>query len=201
MEKQYKLNEDQDRYKVAVTTDKEREIQKNFLSLLPGQYWNAFRQACAEAHQMYLGKSKNSVADTRAETKKMLQKVKALKKQIVEASPLTSHHLPPNLLMLTNEMLEGLAESVFMAKQMPNTKPTKSHRDVLAFKLVGLMYSAGMEPKVVRHPSLTGRGSAYYELMEMALKMVEGKAPSNMLKHMERGKKLWLDSHSKKSNQ
>ena len=200
MEKKYKLNEDQDRYKVAVPINKEKEIEKTFLTLLPGQYWTAFRQACAEAHQMYLGKRENSVAKTRIKIKKMHKKVEGLKNEIVQASPLTSYHLPPNLLMLTNEMLEGLAESIFMAKQMPNTKPTKSHRDVLAFKLVGLMYSAGIEPKIVREPSSTGRRATFFMLMEMALKMVEGKAPSNMLKHMERGKKLWLDSHSKKSD-
>jgi hypothetical protein len=190
MDKPYKPSEDKDLHKVKVSEKRQREIKQEFSKLLPAVLWSEFLSACAAAYKMRIAQSRNSIAETREDIKKMLRQSQNLRQLFVQAGSLTESYLPYGALHQIDDLIAALSAADKATAAISNTKPSKAYRDELAFKLTGLMDIAGVPIKLARGYSTKGNGDAFYRLMELAVEMVEGNSPNNLRKHMTIGKKL-----------
>lgn len=197
MDEPYRPSKDQSLLKVAVSAARQKEIKQNFYKLLPAVLWKPFLKACAAAYKMRAAQSQNSIARTRDDLKKMLQKSRDLRQFFVQASPLTESYLPRDALDQVDTLITSLIAAEQTTTTIRSTKPSKAYRDELAIKLIDLMEFAGIPVKLSRGYSTRGKSDTFYRLMELAVEMVEGQSPSNLRKHMTNGK-IQRDSINKR---
>lgn len=190
MDEPNRPSKDQSLLKVAVSDARQKEIKQNFYKLLPAVLWKPFLLACAEAHQMHEAKKINNVSETRDDMRRMLEKSQKLRDIIVQATPLTESYLPPNVLNQIDDLIASFSVASRISKTISSTKPSNAHRDILAFKIIGLMETSGVSPKLARSYNSRGNGDVYYRLMELAVEMAEKRSPSNLRKNMTTAKRL-----------
>jgi len=177
-----------DNLPVAVEAEREDEIKRDFLKVLPKQYWPEFRRACSEAYQTHIARKENSVKESKKQIYALATYARKIKRLLESPTALTQSLLEPSVLLCSPPLLDSILQSEQLAKKLPGGTASKSYRNQLAFKVACMLQKAGVPIKIARSLTTRGNGNGYYQLMVCAMKMAEGDVPQNLRTHMELGK-------------
>lgn len=179
-------------HELGVSRDNEVLALQGVEELLPGSR-NEFREICLAARHLFVADSHASVKEARKHISKIMTKVGSLQADLHQLDSMTIALVGRNAFdLLENFYL--LLENAYRALDSQKTGVRqKFHRDWLAMKIVELMLQSGKKPKLVRDTATEDQwtgDTTYAELLRFGIGLVEGKSPTKLRVHMERGLEL-----------
>lgn len=177
---------------LAPSARRVEDLRKEFVQLLGTQQgammWDVLLQACKEARYTKAYSGLTSTKNTVKQIENIQWDIEHLRVKITTVDPLTQTFLDPTICDELLEIQKKLSESRGLVGELATHRQKLAHRDVLATKVAQIVEFSGLKVTLGRQPTSTGRGGVYWRVLTIAIELAEGSVPSNLQRHMRRGR-------------
>jgi hypothetical protein len=164
---------------------------KEVEEILPGS-WDKFKAICLMAKSEMDIVSKNKTSVIRKELLGLQTLSAKMLKKYLKLTPATQALLPAKTSDLIQELTGNFESVASNIENLPDGKQRLHHRDYMATKIAILMLDRGVTPRLNRDilsADAWGGDDKYARLLRIAVIAVEGRDPSDLYPHLERGLK------------
>jgi len=184
---------------LAVSKDNEELTLQGVEAILPGSS-DRFREICLSARHLFVADKNASVKKARMSIRKIMAKAASLQDDLHQLDSMTLALVGGNTLNLAVDLYHALENAHRKLDQAQTGARPKNHRDWLAMQIVELMLQSGKKPRLLRDTTAEDQwtgDTTYSELLRFGIGLVEGKSPTKLRTHMERGIELFNTAANK----